>query len=97
MKHTFSCFVYYLKHLDVDETCFMLEYDRAVTKGMARLALEPDQSFVLGREKRRVTTCLQVFPKTIKICFKSNKRFKMGKKTIYSIWHHSGHTIHISA
>ena len=63
----------------------MAEYDRKVTKGMARLALEPDQSFVLGRKKRRVITCLQVFPKTIKICSKSNKRFKMDKKTISSL------------
>ena len=28
----------------------MPEYDRKVTKGMARLALEPDQSLVLGRK-----------------------------------------------
>ena len=50
----------------------MPEYERTITKGMARLALEPDQSLVLGSKKRRVITCLQVFPKTIKICFKSN-------------------------
>ena len=55
----------------------MAEYDRKVTKGMARLALEPDQSLVLGSKKRRVITCLQVFgPKTIKICFKSNVKIQ---------------------
>ena len=55
------------------------------TKAMARLALEPDQSLVLWSNKRRVTTCLQVFPKTIKICSKSNEKFKMDKKTISSL------------
>ena len=54
----------------------MPEYDRKVTKGMARLALEPDQSLVLGSKKRRVITCLQVFLKTNKICFKSNVKIQ---------------------
>ena len=65
-----------LKYSDVDETWFMVEYDRTVTK---------DQSLVLGSKKRRVITCLQVFPKTNKIRFKSNERFKMVKKTISSL------------
>ena len=61
----------------------MPEYDRTVTKGMARLALEPDQSLVLGSKKRRVTTCLQVFPKTIKICFKSNDKIQNGQEDYF--------------
>ena len=63
----------------------MPEYDRTLTKGMARLALEPDQSLVLGSKKRRVITCLQVFLKTIKICLNQMLRFKIRKETISSL------------